>query len=1067
MSWSALSVRTHRRSSLFPASLAASLVSVASAPGASGAPILEVYDDSLTTYLPSAASGVQDVRPRAIHRAVHLDGTLVGGTPFGLPIAGNPFGSPWNGRRFLGPVRLDIGGYTPTEVDIALPATVPWVIGRTYNGLQETSGGAHRHSDGYQGRDWFQTSQPEIVLYEHASDDTKDVLYILWGADRYIELERLDDGGNPATAVDLYKAVNGSAGVVEFAEGTTGEPDTYTYHIHSGKVVFFGFDTDAGAAAGQIWKIIGAGGEVAYVGDKTTGSTAITNGYDSGGKITEARDSKGRKYTYTYTTLDGTARLTKVKAELYNGLSWQEVAHVDYEYYQTGDNTDGDNGSLKLARRNVKLTAVGESLEEVQYFRYDNDDTDLVKLVLGPEGCRNYDYNGAADSTFDDDFETATLAALKPYADVYLEYDTSKRVDSMFTNGACGCSGQSAGTINLTYGSASGFSGNSGYDQEPYAYTRLDLPGSEWGLQYTDELGGPLTHVQSTMKPLDSGVSTTKTWITYVERYPTDGQNNDPGGSIKYITSPSAHGAWNNTTGSFTTDLAAIANRQLTPSKAGDDLDGQPKILDIFKGLSSLATRTTTTTSASKTIGSGTTVELVRPVIDKVNDFLGEETDYTITFHSGDAALQVKEEELSYPAVATSRNGSGSSLTSARYFRDDGSLAFVESTGGTFDYTKVEEGLVTERRRDAKLNGTFPTGDDPNGTWGITENGDGLDLKTTHTYDDQGRRMSTTLPSNRIMKVHYTKLKDGRLVTLSIPRVVGSTYYGPVSYTVTNQAGSVEAQGSIAFSGGSTTTAPGNWIDDTKDTPTDAVSTGTLARLTTTLYSEPGTRVEERRVYFDVPSTGLGDATDNYDPTIFAYDDGGRRWREKDATGTITRWVFDDIGRNTETWVGTNDNSFTGGEPTGTDNMVKVALLEYPTDGNGEGNREHVVTKRTLYVVDGTTDQRVYEYVYDSQNRLAVSKNPQAPHEVLRYNASDQIIARGLYSSSSGLTASTNPITNATNRIALTEWSFDDRGREDKSTRHKVDPSDGSLDDSLTSETWYGSDDRVAEPKAA
>lgn len=38
--------------------------------------ILEIYGASLTTYLPAAASLVQDVAPRAIQRGVNLDGTL-------------------------------------------------------------------------------------------------------------------------------------------------------------------------------------------------------------------------------------------------------------------------------------------------------------------------------------------------------------------------------------------------------------------------------------------------------------------------------------------------------------------------------------------------------------------------------------------------------------------------------------------------------------------------------------------------------------------------------------------------------------------------------------------------------------------------------------------------------------------------------------------------------------------------------------------------------------------------------------------------------------------------------
>ena len=38
------------------------------------------------------------------------------------------------------------------------------MVGRSYNGV--LNNGAHVDSNGYQGRNWFQLSQPEIVLYD-------------------------------------------------------------------------------------------------------------------------------------------------------------------------------------------------------------------------------------------------------------------------------------------------------------------------------------------------------------------------------------------------------------------------------------------------------------------------------------------------------------------------------------------------------------------------------------------------------------------------------------------------------------------------------------------------------------------------------------------------------------------------------------------------------------------------------------------------------------------------------------------------------------------------------------
>ena len=173
--------------------------------------ILEVYDDSLTTYLVASATNVQDVRPQAIQRGVHLDGgqreqapqLITSGNPGDdgcgggdlCRIAGGdlpcfPQWLRWNGNnRICGDIRLDTGTYSPNDIDIAMPAPgFAWVIGRTYNSRQELSG-SHHDSDGFQGRNWFQTFQPEILLYGHPTDDAKDVLYLLYGADRYVEFQ--------------------------------------------------------------------------------------------------------------------------------------------------------------------------------------------------------------------------------------------------------------------------------------------------------------------------------------------------------------------------------------------------------------------------------------------------------------------------------------------------------------------------------------------------------------------------------------------------------------------------------------------------------------------------------------------------------------------------------------------------------------------------------------------------------------------------------------------------------------------------------------------------------------
>ena len=312
----------------------------------------------------------------------------------------------------------------------------------------------------------------------------------------------------------------------------------------------------------------------------------------------------------------------------------------------------------------------------------------------------------------------------------------------------------------------------------------------------------------------------------------------------------------------------------------------------------------------------------------------------------------------------------------------------------------------------------------------------------------------TTAPSGRVSLVYHTVLKDRRLVSLSYPKYVSGsgTYYGPVGYTVRNHAGKVEVQGVIAFSGGTTTTAQSSHIDETDDDPITAVDTGSVAQMRTYHYDEAGTQLLEERAYFSIPASEPGTDGTHYDPTSYGYDDMGRRWRTKEAHGTITRVVYDALGRQTSRWIGTCDSTFSGGEA-GTVNMVATEATVY--DGGSAGGNS-LVTTRTLFVEDTTTGQRQTTYTHDLRGNVVLATNPQAPHLFYKLDNMDRVIAVGGFSSTASITvASDDPTTETANRVSLSQTFYDEQGRVWKEQRHKIDVSDGSDDDNLQTLSWY------------
>ncbi|MFN0007039.1 MAG: RHS repeat-associated core domain-containing protein [Planctomycetota bacterium] len=1035
--------------------------------------ILEIASDSLTSYRYTGNTVVQGVRPQYNQRGVTIDGAMRSAPAYPMVLAGNPFENAWTGRENYGGIRADLGAYAPQDIDIAMPTDgIPWVIGRTYNARQLDSGGSAMNSNGYQGKNWFQTSQPEIRFYDDATN-TKDLIYIVYGADRYVEFARA------GTSSNQFKGKNGAAGCVNYVSGS---PDTYVYTDQNGNEwTFFGFNTSGNTTDGQFWKVTTPNSKTSFVGDATTASTAISNGY-SGGKITTAYDASDRRFTYTYTTLNGTSRLTQVKAETKTGGTWASsptgvatAVQVDYTYY--ADESHGDIGDLKQVKITTRLNdSAGETIEQVKrkHYRYwegSADDTaaynsstnpgypHALKYVYDFEGVRVYDWS---DSTFDEDHLSATDSALESYASAYFEYETGRKVREAWFDGQCGCGGGSDGTFAFTYGSNGSYSNNSGYDTAWCVRTVVERPDGSFLTQYFDEVGQGLSQVTSDGDPSGSP----NHWVTKVAR--------DSSGRVSSVYTPESvtgytHDSGGNPSGAITISTSAGLIHTYVRATSGDmtgfvldwkHMKGEPNPIvasDVFFDGSH------TFTSFTKTI---TDVIVVRPLIATKVVYSQEiytgssgayTTSYSYTSYSGSSQpLAIEKITQTNPVVSTGNNGSNSATTVDRHYRKDGRIDFQKHEDATIEYWEYSHGQISKHYEDvdtshADLSGvTIPTGFDSTGTE--------LHRKTTTTYTSQGFVSQVVTPESTAV-TYLSRLADHRLVTIQYADyAAGPYFYGPARFSVSNQAGKSEMDGLIAYSSNVTTSAQDNHIDETDSDPLLAVAVGSVAKARTSVYSNTGNELSESRTYFSVPGSGAGTEGTHYDATRYAYDESGRRIRTKDPTGTIRRTTFDMLGRPSEERIGTNDNGLPGGDTSGTSNVLKTIEREY--DG-GSAGKNSLLTRTSGYKDGSAKDDTTL--TYDYRGRKILDLPALAPFSVHKYDNMGRLIATGLYSSSSGLTNSTDPTSATTNRMALTQTFFDEMGRVWKSQRHKITQSTGADADNLQTLNWYDSVGRLVK----
>lgn len=766
--------------------------------------------------------------------------------------------------------------------------------------------------------------------------------------------------------------------------------------------------------------------------------------------------------------------------------------------------------------------------ERVKYYRYynsyNNSDgrrghSHSIKLALGFEGCRRFDWGD--NGMFDDSFAGSGVLTsdLKAYSDAYFEYESSaatQRITSAFFNGECGCSGGSNGQYAFVSSANGAYANGTGYDTAWCTRTVIALPDGSYQTRYFDELGQPLSTVISDIDPATSGALY---WVTGIDRnaagrvvavhspsncsgYAHNNGLGNPDGAITYYTNAG-----------LVTFLDRYASGEPSYDSSGE-LDGLISGTGFKTGTSGTATYTSKSVlgKRSLTVGSST---LVRPLVTEVRAFYAATGNYSASnthntttyayawWNTGTSSnpLYIIPQSITttLPAIATANNGANTTHNAVNYYRKDGRVAITVGTDGVYTAAKYNNcGLAVRSVRDAdpSVSGDFDSGYAPSDFSLSTTSNGGLAYANDASYDAVGRTITTTARpgsvAERVAHLYYSRLSDHRLAAISSPVYSNSgspTWHGPFNYNVANQNGRGEFSAVLGPPSG-VAVSMSSWIDETQSDPVDALDSSLAGAsrvyvkgVATTIYDTPGVKVSENRQYVVLASSGPwgGSAGTDYDRTVYTYDNMGRSVRVVDPTGTVDRTVYDGIGRVYATWTGTIDsngwsassgNGTTGAGAGQTDDLTQTSAIAY--DGGTVGSAlvvgDGYVTTRIAYVQGHATTgigdsgtQRASTFTYDVRGNLITTARPQAPHYITNYDVMRRPTSNASYSSASGFSGSSVTST-TTNRVALSETFYDERGNVYKSTPHKIAQTGGSAGssiDSLDAHTWYDSASRA------
>jgi YD repeat-containing protein len=718
---------------------------------------------------------------------------------------------------------------------------------------------------------------------------------------------------------------------------------------------------------------------------------------------------------------------------------WVDLRRVVFTYYGTGE-PHGNLGDQKTMTMQVPDGSGGWTDVAVTYRRYwketkENGYASAIKYELGPEGWRRL--TAASVNPL-----TATDQQIGAVADYYFEYDEEGRIIKEVAAAGCGsCSGPGGGTQGITFVRETNPS-YPGMPADRYNAWKTKVtvthPDGNQEIVYTNDLAQVMLKVYE-----EAGSDPVRWWYEY-SRY------DDRGRIILEAASPAVTGFDEE---ELDLDVQLAANDGLIRIKqyyTSTNL-GAGAVKDylmaenIRRGEAGTDVKLREYQYTTHT-GSSQTITLIAKRIvypDETDDEVTIETSFAYEFHSG--TTDIKQRTTTLPAVGSGQNGSGTSATRVEVLDQYGNVVWLRDERGfiTRNVFDVGRGLLMQRIDDVD---TTAVGDEPDG-W-ETPAGGGAHLVTDYEYDEVNRLVQVLHPVHQAVvggsavtvrqaewTVYHESLSGDEVWTgRGYATGTGPSYtyalVGPVQIRKLDKAGrDVETIVSKRSSGSGRLAA------------TDTFNRADWVRWTVENYNDRGERTWVR-AYHLIPGSGTGAAGTNYAQTSFGYDVMGRTIRTVSAGGSIARTVYDSRGKLISVWSGTDDDGATATNPAGsggTNNMVKVAEAEY--DGGSAGGAGNL-TKVTQYA--GATDLRITEAEYDWRNRLVA------------VSGEEDVYVQGFYDNLNRIVKVDRRETDDSgNLIGRQEIMYDDRGRVYRTIMHEVDPSDGSLGESLVSNNWY------------